>query len=201
MTPDPKDFQFDLPTGPRPAAAALQERWAPAMPEAAEAASSVRAYDPIEGIRAIVIHATAGASSAGALTVIKPGGASFHWLVPAPDEEAHGRHVWAGAPERRAAWHVRNACAHPAVWGGRKRINHFSLGIEIVNPMTAGAPYSAWQVEAAAAIVRHAWVKYPNLTHVVSHARLDPTRRTDPGGHFPWETFRRLVLEGLGALA
>jgi N-acetylmuramoyl-L-alanine amidase len=55
--------------------------------------------------------------------------------------------------------------------------------------------FSEWQVEATAGIVRYAWAKYPNLENVVSHAMLDPSRRTDPGSHFPWERFKRLVLE------
>ena len=40
-------------------------------------------------------------------------------------------------------------------------------------------------------VVRHAWAKYPNLKHVVSHAMLDPFRRTDPSNRFHWERFKR----------
>ena len=138
----------------------------------------------------------------GAFSVMAAGRASFHWLVPDEDEAAHGRHVWATAPERRAAWHVRNACAHTAVCGGRGRLNHLSLGVEIVNAQTAAAAgadrFSDWQVAATAEIVCYAWAKYPNLKHVVSHARLDPDRRTDPGAHFPWERLEALVLGAPG---
>ncbi|MBY0421154.1 MAG: N-acetylmuramoyl-L-alanine amidase [Parvularculaceae bacterium] len=192
----PQDFQFDLPRDRRPPLAPLPERWAPGMPGAALAASSERTDPFPDGVRAIVVHATAGGSSAGALSVIRPGGASFHWLVPAEGEDAHGRFVWACVPERRAAWHVRNACAHKAVCGGARRINHASLGIEIVNRMRANDPYSEWQMDATAAIIRYAWAKYPELVHVVSHARLDPARRTDPGAHFPWTELERRVLSG-----
>jgi N-acetylmuramoyl-L-alanine amidase len=48
-----------------------------------------------------------------------------------------------------------------------------------------------------ARIVRFCWAKYPNLTHVVSHAKLDPERRTDPGAHFPWDEFKNQVLHGV----
>lgn len=192
---DPCSFQFDLSPDSRPFRSPLAEKWKPGLAEAALLATSPRLYDPVLGVRAIVIHATAGASSDGACSVIREGQASFHWLVPDEDEAAHGRHVWATAPERRAAWHVRNNCSHPDVWGGRKRINHFSLGIEIVNAMRGGDAFSDWQVSATAAIVRYAWAKYPNLVHVVSHARLDPSRRTDPGAHFPWEEFQARVLK------
>lgn len=192
---DPRTYQFDLPAQ-RPAHASLDEQWYPGMQSAALNASSKRIYDPLLGIRAIVIHATAGSSSAGAVSVISAGKASFHWLVPDENEEQHGKFVWATCHEARAAWHVRNAAHHPDIWGNRPKINHYSLGIEVVNLAVERDEYSPWQVEATARIVRHCWVKYPNLRHVVSHAKLDPGRRSDPGPHFPWDRFRELVLHG-----
>jgi len=193
-TRDPKDFQLDLPPRLRPARAALREEWYPEMRNAWQGCTSRRIYDSILGIRTIVIHATAGSSSDGAASVMREGRASFHWLVADENEFAHGRFVWATAPEARAAWHVRNNCSHPDVWDGRSKINHTSLGVEIVNAQSGGDAFSHWQIEATAEIVRYAWAKYPNLRHVVSHARLDPNRRTDPGANFPWEVFSQAVL-------
>lgn len=193
---DPTTYHFDLDPALRPAYATIEERWWPGIRDAALKASSARIYDPIQGLRAVVIHATAGGSSAGAASVIFDGTSSFHWLVPDEDESQHGHFVWATCHEARAAWHVRNACCHPAVWGGRNRINHWSLGIEVVNAQRGSDEFSDWQVQATAQIVRYAWAKYPNLRHVVSHAMLDPTRRSDPGSLFPWEPFRAAVLDG-----
>jgi N-acetylmuramoyl-L-alanine amidase len=122
--------------------------------------------------------------------------ASWHWLVPDENEPEHGQLVWACAPEARAAWHVRNDCSHPKVNGGATKVNHWSLGIEVVNAQTPNDTFSDWQVEATAQIVRYCWAKYPNLKQVVSHAKLDPDRRSDPGKHFPWERFKKLVLNG-----
>ena len=195
---DPTTYHFDLDPALRPAHAPLEERWWPGIREAALRASSARIYDAILGVRAVVIHATAGGSSAGAASVIFDGRASFHWLVPDEDEPQHGRFVWATCHEARAAWHVRNSCCHPAVWGGRGRINHWSLGLEVVNRQVRSDAFSDWQVEATAQIVRYAWAKYPNLRHVVSHAMLDPARRSDPGSLFPWERFREAVLDARG---
>lgn len=121
--------------------------------------------------------------------------ASFHWLVPDEDEDQHGHLVWACAPEALAAWHVRNAASHPDVNEGAKRTNHWSLGIEVVNTQ-ARDPFSDWQIESTARIVRYCWAKYPNLVHVVSHAKLDPQRRSDPGSAFDWQRFRSMVLDG-----
>lgn len=210
---DPRTFQFDLPPELRPQSIALAEHWLPqaiekgtdgemvwqgcTSPRSRDKASNASPHDLVE---AVVIHATAGSSTLGAFSVMEEGRASYHWLVPDEDEAAHGKHVWATAPERRAAWHVRYGCSHPDVCDGAKGLNAKSLGIEIVNAQTAARAridrFSDWQIEATADIVRYAWAKYPNLKHVVSHARLDPKRRTDPGPTFPWDRFQMLVLKG-----
>jgi N-acetylmuramoyl-L-alanine amidase len=189
----PKDYQFDLPTDGRPALFTLEERFFPGIQASWPKCTSRRIFHPIDGIRAVVIHATAGSSSSGAVSVMHAGTASFHWLVPDENEEQHGHFVWACAPEMLAAFHVRNDKSHPKVNGGAKRVNHWSLGIEIVNTQLSD-PFSDWQVSMTARIVRFCWAKYPNLKHVVSHARLDPQRRTDPGANFPWEEFKQQVL-------
>ncbi|MCK5749622.1 MAG: N-acetylmuramoyl-L-alanine amidase [Oricola sp.] len=191
---DPRDFQFDLAAKPRPAPAPLAERIHKAAWKAAPAAASLRGGAPEDAIRLVVIHATAGASTEGAVSVIREGRASFHWIVPGEGEAGHGAFVWATCPEALAAWHVRRSCAHPDVCAGATNLNRLSLGIEIVNRQNGADPFSDWQVSAAAAIVRYAAAKYPKLVHVTSHARLDPQRRRDPGSDFPWEDFMRRVM-------
>lgn len=192
---DPKNFQFNLNPELRPDFAPLRsEIWFPTAKETWPACTSKRLYDPVLGITTIVIHATAGSSSAGAFSVMQDRRASFHWLIPDEDEVGHGKIIWATAPEARACWHVRNSCAHPDICDGRNKINHHSLGIELVNRAIPTDPFSSWQINAAADIIRYAWAKYPNLHHVVSHAKLDPDRRTDPGKHFPWDALKAAVL-------
>lgn len=196
---DPKKYHFDLKPADRPKFAKLDEQWYPNIGDAALLASTSRIYDPIAGIRAIVIHATAGSSSSGAASVIFAKKASFHWLVPDENEPEHGKFVWATCHEARAAWHVRNTASHPKIWNGATKINHYSLGIEVVNAQSSADTYSDWQIEATAEIVRYCWSKYPNLRHVVSHAMLDPARRSDPGSSFPWSKFEQKVVAGAPA--
>lgn len=193
MVADPKKYQFNLPTGSAPSNVQLAEEWYPGIIPYALGASTRRDVDAITGIRAVVIHATAGSSSEGAVSVIKDGTASFHWLVPDENEEAHEKHVWATCHEARRAWHVRAQASHNDVYLGQQQVNDYSLGIEIVNANERD-PYSDWQVEATAQIVRYCWEKYPNLRYIVSHAKLDPERRSDPGRHFPWDKFKEMVL-------
>jgi N-acetyl-anhydromuramyl-L-alanine amidase AmpD len=200
MAANPRTYQFDLPIDRKPRNVIIPERWYPGIDATWSGCTSERTFDPIFGIRAVVVHATAGSSSAGAVSVMKAGKASFHWLVPDEDEPQHGHVVWACAPEARAAWHVRNDRSHPDVWEGRSRVNHYSLGIEVVNAQNGADPFSDWQVAVTAEIIRYCWEKYPNLRHVVSHAKLDPERRSDPGGLFPWERLKAATLRDDDAL-
>jgi N-acetyl-anhydromuramyl-L-alanine amidase AmpD len=189
---EPADFQFDLPMAGRPAPFQLFEQPYPGVREYWEAATSRRIFDPMLGVTAIVIHSSSGTDSEGVMAVMKARRASWHWLVPREDEAQHGHFVWACAPEARAARHVRNSCSHPDVEAGRARVNHFSLALQIISRESAG--FSDWQIFAASEIIRFCWAKYPNLRQVVSHARLDPERRRDPGADFPWDMLRDKVV-------
>jgi N-acetyl-anhydromuramyl-L-alanine amidase AmpD len=193
----PKEYQFDLPPTGRPSLFTLEENFFPGIQEFWATSTKRRMVHPIDGICAVVIHATAGSSSAGAVSVMKEGKASFHWLVPDENEGQHGHFVWACAPETLAAFHVQNSKSHPDVNNGKNLVNHWSLGIEIVNSQQSSDQFSDWQVSMTARIVRFCWAKYPNLKHVVSHAKLDPERRTDPGAHFPWDEFKNQVLNSV----
>ena len=193
---DPTTYHFKLPPYQGPPLPEPPHSWYPGVQAHHAASTSDRTLRSDGKIRAFVIHATAGASSAGAMSVMFNHRASWHWLIPDENEPEHEVQVWACAPEGRAAWHVRNDRSHPDVNNGSKNVNYWSLGVEIVNTQSAQVndPFSDWQVKQAAALVSYAWSKYPELVDVVSHAKLDPQRRSDPGAHFPWDRFRELVL-------
>ena len=92
---NPCTYQFDLSPDGRPTDVKLAEFWYPGVREFWEKSTSRRIVDPILGVRAVVLHATAGGSSDGAVSVMRDGKASFHWLVPDEDEKTHGKFVWA----------------------------------------------------------------------------------------------------------
>jgi N-acetylmuramoyl-L-alanine amidase len=112
---DPKTYHFDLPDSGRPDYVKLKEEWFPDIRAAALRTSKSRGRDPIKAVNTVVIHATAGSSSAGAASVIFNGVASFHWLVPDENEPQHGHFVWATCYESRAAYHVHDP---PKINGG-----------------------------------------------------------------------------------
>lgn len=191
---NPTKYHFTLPNKNVPTNISIPEVWYPGIKTTWDRCTSNRIYHSINGVRAVVIHATAGSSSAGAVSVMRDGRASFHWLIPDEDEKQHGKLIWACAPESLAAWHVRNSAFNPAINGGAKKINHWSLGIELVNTQRSSDGYSEWQVDICAQIVKYCWAKYPNLKHVFSHATVDPHRRSDPGTLFPWTAFKKKVI-------
>lgn len=193
----PRDYILDLAGHARPARIALPEAVVHDIDWFNQNRASGRIFDPVTGIAGIVIHATAGSTSGGCLQWWRTGGAaSAHWVIPAEREALHGQRIIAAVYEARAAWHVRNDKANPRVNGGKARINHWSLGIEIVNTQSLDVvdPYSDWQLAMTARITRYAWAKYPNFRWVFSHAAVDPARRTDPGPQFPWDRFQAMLM-------
>ena len=140
---DPRSYFFDLPGSKRPSYAKLNEEWFPDIKSAALRTSKSRGRDPIKGVKTVVIHATAGSSSAGAASVIFDGVASFHWLVPDENEPQHGHFVWATCYESRAAFHVRKSLSHPKINGGQKDINRISHERLVIH--VAHAAHAAWR--------------------------------------------------------
>lgn len=189
---DPRLYHFTLPQFEGAVLPEPPSAWYPRVQEHYPHCTSDRALHGDSHVRTFVIHATDGSSAAGAMSVMFSHAASWHWLIPGENDPEHGRSVWACAPEQRAAWHVRNDRFHPDVNRGSRYINYSSLGLEIVNRQR-NDPFSDWQLHQAAALVRYAWSKYSTLVDVVSHAKLDPMRRSDPGTEFDWDKFRALV--------
>ncbi|HEX5870091.1 MAG TPA: N-acetylmuramoyl-L-alanine amidase [Longimicrobium sp.] len=190
---NPKTFHFKLPRYTGPLLPEPPHAWYPGVQAVHSSSTSDRTLHGDGHVRAFVIHATDGVSSSGAMSVMFEGRGSWHWLIPDENEPEHKQKIWACAPEKRAAWHVQNSKSHPDVNGGKRFVNYWSLGVEIVNTMDSD-PYSEWQLKMVADLIRYAWSKYPNLRDVVSHAKLDPQRRSDPGKDFPWDRLKNMVL-------
>lgn len=192
---NPESYFFQLPSSGRPAPFKIPEVVYSDAQWYNDHRSTSRVFHPINGIEGVAIHATAGGSTQGALNWWKDpaGKASAHWIVPDEDEAGHGNTVLAVVSESLAAWHVQNSKTHPKL-GNKKKINHWTVGIEIVNQQISSDDFSDWQLEVTALIVRYCWAKYPNLKYIFSHALVDPTRRSDPGSQFDWDAFCTLIV-------
>lgn len=96
--------------------------------------------------------------------------------------------------EDMRAWH-----AGVSSWQGESDLNSRSIGIEIVNgghdwPLADGnlPPYPQVQIDALIRLthgILDRW-RIP-AKRIVGHSDIAPTRKTDPGEHFPWAQLSR----------
>jgi N-acetylmuramoyl-L-alanine amidase len=115
---------------------------------------------------------------------------SSHYLV-----EEDGRMFRLVAEERRA-WH-----AGRSFWKGEERVNHASIGIEIVNPghEFGYRPFPEAQIAAVIELVGDIRTRWSiEDARILGHSDVAPARKEDPGELFPW---KRLAQAGHGVWA
>jgi AmpD protein len=88
-------------------------------------------------------------------------------------------------PCAKRAWH-----AGESSWKGRSRCNDFSIGIELEG--TGETPFTTPQYRRLAALTRALQARYP-IRDIVGHSDIAPGRKSDPGLHFDWARYRRLL--------
>lgn len=135
----------------------------------------------------IVLHQTEMRSADAALGVLRDphrrDPVSAHYLVA-----ANGR-VYQLVRDGDRAWH-----AGASRWAGRADLNSASIGIELDNDGVA--PFTDEQMAALLALLADVTSRW-NIAHdqVVAHGDVAPTRKVDPGAHFPWA---KLAAAGYG---
>jgi AmpD protein len=85
------------------------------------------------------------------------------------------------------AWH-----AGVSSWQGRERCNDFSIGVELEG--SDDLPFEAAQYAALAGLTRAIRKRYP-IRGIMGHSDVAPGRKTDPGPHFDWRRYLRLIGE------
>jgi N-acetylmuramoyl-L-alanine amidase len=133
----------------------------------------------------IVLHYTGMQSGDEALARLRDPAAkvSSHYMVRESGE------IVQLVEEGRRAWH-----AGAGRWREQDDINSRSVGIEIVNgghdvPCADGSlpPYPDVQIAAVISLVKAILARHGlSPLAVIGHSDLAPTRKTDPGEHFPW---------------
>jgi N-acetyl-anhydromuramyl-L-alanine amidase AmpD len=150
---------------------------------------SKREYGPID---TIVIHCTAGSSLEGAYSTMLSRGVSSHIIIPDFDKSTEPAKTAHLVPDDKKAYHVLKTVK----FQGKQDTNSRSLGIEIVNTGLEGDPYSLKQVAETAAWCRY-WMSNHPIKYIVTHAYLDPGRRSDPCVTFPWDDFIKEVMRNV----
>ena len=90
--------------------------------------------------------------------------------------------------EDRRAWH-----AGAGAWGPVTDVNSRSVGIELDNP--GDRPFAAAQIAALESLLADIMTRRSiPPERVIGHSDMAPTRKSDPGPHFPWQ---RLADAGL----
>jgi N-acetyl-anhydromuramyl-L-alanine amidase AmpD len=135
----------------------------------------------------IVLHATEQESVQESLDTLRTrnsgGKVSAHYLIG----DDGGLYQLVADADR--AWH-----AGGGRWGTITDLNSSSIGIEIDND--GAEPFTEAQIATLLKLLEDLCTRLDiPRTQVIAHADLAPTRKRDPGAHFPWQ---RLAAAGFG---
>lgn len=83
----------------------------------------------------------------------------------------------------KRAWHAGASAAM-----GRENFNHFSIGIELIGDIySTFEPVQYTRLGDLLVCLSRAYA----LKFIFAHSEIAPTRKTDPGPFFRWESFRK----------
>jgi N-acetylmuramoyl-L-alanine amidase len=120
----------------------------------------------------ILLHATATPSLQTALDVLRERELSYHFLI---DKDGS---VLQCVPTDKVAFH-----AGESVGPDGPGVNEYSIGVSLVNLNDGDEPYTAQQIQATEALVRHLVPAFPTLRFLTTHAIVSPGRKSDPVGY------------------
>lgn len=127
----------------------------------------------------IVLHATEQESVRHSLDTLRDrnstGRVSAHYLI------GDDGHIYQLVADDQRAWH-----AGAGSWGGFGDLNNVSIGIELDND--GREPFTDAQLQALIKLLDDLTRRLGiPRTHIIAHADMAPTRKRDPGAHFPWK--------------
>lgn len=133
----------------------------------------------------IVLHATGTNSLQSTINWFQDpvSKVSSHYLVGQKGE------VYQFVSLEFVAWH-----AGVSEWEGRKNVNNFSIGIELVNDGKVN--YTEEQYDVCAflcCLIKKKFNFTLDKNHIVGHYEISPGRKTDPYKSFDWEKLLSLV--------
>ena len=146
--------------------------------------NALAAWEPSPNFNArrpqlVVIHHTAETTFEGALRILQTqnsgGPVSSHYLIG-----RDGRLAQLVSDDHRA-YH-----AGGGTWGPFRDLNSISIGIELDN--NGYEPFAQPQIDALLLLLEDLTRRFSiPRTNVTGHADVDPVRKQDPNGAFPWK--------------
>lgn len=106
-----------------------------------------------------------------------------HYLI------ARSGDVWLLVEELQRAWHAGESIMP---FDGRRAVNDFSIGIELIG--LADSDFTVKQYQALAQLAWGLLERFP-ISSIVGHEHIAPLRKTDPGRGFDWGKLRELLAE------
>lgn len=145
-------------------------------------------------IDTIVVHDTKspGVNDAGGIAhyfSLKSAEVSAHYVIGKDGE------VIQCVPDAKRAWH-----AGPSHYKGRKKVNDFSIGIELVNDETGHDPFTDEQYATLVALAADLVTRYHIPPDRITGHRFVtdyPKERQDPADNFDWARFRTGLKDAL----
>jgi N-acetyl-anhydromuramyl-L-alanine amidase AmpD len=143
--------------------------------------SSVWAAPPT----AIVLHATAGSTARSSVDHLRSVGLGYHFIIArdgrdtAKSVNSDGSNpiVFFCTPLENRAAHVGSNIPIPG--SGGRIANRCGIGISLANRQN-GEDYTSKQVAVLSEIIEHVKARLPSVTHLTTHAVIQPWNRVDP---------------------
>lgn len=134
---------------------------------------------------AIVLHATAGSTARSSVDHLRSVGLGYHFII-ARDGRDTAKSVNADGsdPVVFVCTSLENRAAHvgsnvPIPGSGGRIANRCSIGISLANRQN-GETYPARQIAVLSEIIELVKVQLPTVTHLTTHAVIQPWNRADP---------------------
>jgi len=127
-------------------------------------------------IDTVVIHFTGSNNGEGTVSWFRNpmSKVSAHFVIDRSGQ------IYQFVPEKHKAWH-----AGKSSWKGRKNVNNFSIGIELVGISTQ--LFTEEQYESLIGILRKLRIAFDiKEENVIGHEHVSPGRKVDPGRYFDW---------------
>lgn len=142
-----------------------------------------------QAIELIVLHATAGATLAGAVATLRERGLGYHYLIDKSGAVYKGCPVLAQTGHAGNSYGPREADAgvdrkqnRKGEFNAKCSVNPYSLGISFVNLNDGVDPYTAAQERAVRDLIVALKAVLPELSALTTHAIVSPRRKNDPLG-------------------